>query len=299
MIRNRFRAVLLGSVAAIVLPAVCKAAPSAARQWNVDKTNQISYETDYALYNNGSQIGYENRTFGVDLGRGIHNGGFFAFLRKAPPGKRDRRLGPIASDENVAIFNTKTLRYLMFYARGDVKAELEWTNTPVYEWQIQDQSSSDGRVHFALFNTRVKKYLVYKVQNYGINLGWLAETAPQPQSFSLALKAQQITNGWVPYLGTFGQNIKGKVISVQNANQKATLMFVKPSQSTINCGDPNATVRVAPRAMMTADQMKLLYGSPTPRPPINFLACITTPPAPSMTPRIVVTFLNITYKLDN
>jgi hypothetical protein len=49
--------------------------------------------------------------------------------------------------------------------------ELDWTNTPVYEWQIQDQSASDGRVHFALFNTRVKKYLVYKVQNYGINLG--------------------------------------------------------------------------------------------------------------------------------
>jgi len=183
----------------------------------------------------------------------------------------------------------------MFYARGDVKAELEWTNTPVYEWQIQDQSSSDGRVHFALFNTRVKKYLVYKVQNYGINLGWLAETAPQPQSFSLVLKAQQITNGWVPYRGTFGQNIKGNVISVQNASQNATLLFVKPAQSTNNCSDPNATLRVAPRGMMTADQMKLLYGSATPRPPINFLACITTPTPQS----ISVTFLNITFKLDN
>jgi hypothetical protein len=113
--------------------------------------------------------------------------------------------------------------------------------------------------------------------------------------FSLAMTAQQITNGWVPYRGTFGQNIKGNLLSVQNASQKATLLFVKPGQSTSNCSDPNATLRVAPSGMMTADQMKLLYGSATPRPAINFLACITTPtPQP-----IAITFLNITFKLDN
>jgi hypothetical protein len=269
-------------------------AQTAAKQWSVDKTDQIHNETEYVLYNLGSQLGYENRTFGVDLGRGAR-GGFFFFVRQSPSGKRDRRVGPIGANDKVAIFNTKTLRYLMFYPRGDVKAELEWTNTPAYEWQIQNQSASGGRVHFALFNSRVKKYLVYKEQNYGINLGWLAQTPPQPQSFSLAMRAQQITNGWVPYLGAFGQNLKGNVISVQNASQNATLLFVKPGQSTVNCSDPNATVRVAPRAMMTADQMKLLYRSATPRPPINFLACLTTP-----TPmQVTVTFLNITYKLDN
>jgi len=293
MTRNRICAVLLGVLALIALPAVAVAAPPAAKQWSVDKTDQINNETEYVLYNLGSQLGYENRTFGVDLGRGAR-GGFFAFLRQAPSGKRDRRVGPIAGDDKVAIFNTKTLRYLMFYARGDVKAELEWSNTPVYEWRLQDQSASGGRVHFALFNTRVKKYLIYKVQNYGINLGWLVDTSPQPQSFSLAMTAQQITNGWVPYLGTFGQNLKGNLISVQNASEKATLLFVKRGQSTINCSDPNATVRVAPRGMMTADQMKLLYGSATPRLPIKFLACLTTPTPQS----ISLTFLNITYKVD-
>jgi hypothetical protein len=297
MTRNRIHTVLLVALILITIPAVSGAAPSAAKQWSVDKTDQINNETEYVLYNLGSQLGYENRTFGVDLGRGAR-GGFFFFVRQAPSGKRDRRVGPIAGDDNVAIFNTKTLRYLMFYARGDVKAELEWTNTPVYEWQIQDQSASGGRVHFALFNSRVKKYLVYKVQNYGINLGWLTDTSPQPQSFSLAMRAQQITNGWVPYLGVFGQNIKGNLISVQNASQNATLMFVKPGQSSVNCSDPNATVRVAPRGMMTAEQMKTLYRSATPRPPISFLACLTTPTMQSTQP-ISVTFLNITYKLDN
>jgi len=295
MIRNRFHGVLLGALALIALPHVSEAAPPAAKQWNVNNADQISYETDYELYNRSSQIGYENRTFGVDLGWVGHTGGHFAFLRQAPPGKRDRRLGPIAGEDNVAIFNTKTLRYLMFYTRGDVNAELEWTNAPVYEWQIQDQLASGGRVHFALFNSRVKKYLVYKVQNYGINLGWLIDTTPAPKSFSVGMSAQQITNGWVPYLGNFGQNSRGNLLSAQNASQTATLLFVKPGKSTSECSDPSATVRIAPRGMVTADQMKSLYGSTTPRLPITFLACITTP----MPQSISLTFLNITYKLDN
>ena len=278
---------------AVALTTASAAAPSAAREWNVRTSTPISYAVDYALYNTSEQIGYDNRTFGVDLGW-VNGGGLFQFMREASAGTRDHRKGQIPPDANVAIFNTKTLRYLKYYDRGDTKAELEWSPTPVYEWQLQDQSSSGGRVHFALFNSRVKKYLVHKVQNYGINLGWLNDTGPSSQSFSVGLSAQQITNGWVPYLGSFGQNTRGTLISVQNASQNATLMFVKPGKSTNDCSDPNATLRVAPRAMMSADQIKILYSSATPRLPINFLACLTTPTPQS----ISLTFLNISYKLD-
>jgi len=295
MTRNSFLSTLFTLLAAAALPAASEAAPAAAKQWNVNNANQISFATEYELYNTTEQIGYENRTFGVDLGWVGHSGGLFEFLRKAPAGVRDHRKGPIAADDNVAIYNTKTRRYLMYYSRGDTKAELEWSNTPVYEWQIQDQSSAGGRVHFALFNSRVKKYLVHKFQNYGINLGWFTNTPPTPKSFSVGLSAQQITNGWVPYLGSFGQNTKGNLLTVQNASQSATLLFVKPGKSTSDCSDPNATVRVAPRASMTADQMKTLYGSATPRLAINFLTCLTTPTPQS----ISLTFLNITYKLDD
>jgi len=281
----------LAAFALVSFPAT--AAPSSAREWNVRTSTPISYAVDYALYNTTAQIGYDNRTFGVDLGW-VSDGGLFQFMREAPAGTRDHRKGQIPPDANVAIFNTKTLRYLKYYDRGDTKAELEWSTTPVYEWQLQDQTSSGGLVHFALFNSRVKKYLVHKVQNYGINLGWLNDTGPSSQSFSVGLSAQQITNGWVPYLGKFGQNTRGTLISVQNANQSATLMFVKPGKSTNDCSDPNATLRVAPRAMMSADQMKTLYGAATPRLPINFLACLTTPTPQS----ISLTFLNISYKLD-
>jgi hypothetical protein len=293
MIKNSSLLGMFAAFALVSLPFTTHAAPATARQWNVNNTNSISYAEPYELYNTTAQIGYENRTFGVDLGW-VSNGGLFEFLRQAPPGTRDHRKGPIPPDANVAIYNSKTRRYLKYYDRSDTKAELEWSNTPVYEWQLQDQSASGGRVHFALFNSRVKKYLVHKVQNYGINLGWLNESAPAPQSFSLALRAQPITQGWVPYLGPFGQNTRGNLLTVQNASQNATLLFVKPGKSTTDCSDPNATVRVAPRGMMTPDQMKTLYGSASPRLPINFLACLTTPTPQS----ISLTYLNLTYKLD-
>ena len=244
---------LLGLLALAAVPTASQVAPPAARQWNVLNANQLSYAVEYKLYNTTEHIGYENRTFGVDLGWvSSAHGGLFEFLRQAPPGTRDHRKGPIASDANVAIYNTKTRRYLKYYKRGDTEAELEWSSTPVYEWQIQDQSASGGRVHFALFNNRVKKYLVHQFKNYGINLGWLNNAPPMPQSFSVPMSAQQITNGWVPYRGSFGQNTKGNLLTVQNASQSATLLFVKPGKSTTDCSDPNATVRVAPRGMMTA-----------------------------------------------
>src|SRR4051812_21353669 len=197
MTRNSFFSAVCTAFALAAIPAVLLAAPPSAKQWNVNNADQISYATEYELYNKTSQLGYDDRTFGVDLGWVGHSGGYFEFLRQAPAGTRDHRTGPIAGDANTALYNSKTRRYLMYYDRGDVKAELEWSSTPVYEWQIQDQSPSGGRVHFALFNSRVKKYLIYKVQNYGINLGWLNDAAPASQSFSVGMSAQQVTNGWV------------------------------------------------------------------------------------------------------
>ena len=55
------------------------------------------------------------------------------------------------------------------------------------------------------------------------------------------------------------------MISVQNADEKATLVFVKPGQSTSNCSDPNATtVRVLPGAKLTADRAYELRVAATP-----------------------------------
>jgi len=293
MTRSRLLSVLLAAAALASVPSAAQAAaPETARQWEARNAASVKTGTPYSLFNtkNNAQLGYDNRVFGVDLGW-VRNGGQFEFRRNTGnPNVRDHRRFPISETENVAIYNTKTKRYLKYHKRGPWKAELEWSRTQVFEWQVHGQSGS----RFALFNDRVDRYLVYQHKNYGINLGW-HEQGPAPvQSFSVALAAQPVTQGWIPYLGSFGGGTQGTLLSVQNASQSATLLFVKPGKSTTNCSDPSATVPLAPRASLTADQLKTLYGSATPRLPVTFLACVTTP-----TPQnITLTHVNITYRLD-
>jgi hypothetical protein len=292
-IRSRITAVLTAAIALAAVPAAAQAAtPDAARQWDARGAATVQTASPYSLFNtkNNSQVGYDNRVFGIDLGW-VKDGGQFEFRRNTgSPNVRDHRRGAIAETENVAIYNTKTRRYLKYYKRGDWKAELEWDRSPVYEWQVRGQAGA----RFALFNDRVDRYLVHQVKNYGINLGWLAEGPPPVQTFSVGMSAQPVTQGWVPYLGSFGGGTKGSLLSVQNASGSATLLFVKPGKQTSQCGDPSATVPLAPRASLTAQQLTALYGSATPRLPVTFLACVTTPTPQSVS----LTFVNITYRLD-
>ena len=288
MTRFRILAAATAFAALAAVPAAADAqAPTAANEWQVRNAATVQTGTPYQLYNtrNNSQLGHDNRTFGVDLG--WKRSGHFEFRRAtSSPNVRDHRRGPITETENVAIYNDKIHRYLKYYKRGQWKAELEWSKTPVYEWQVRGQQGN----RFALFNDRVDRFLVYQVKNYGINLGWLETGPPAPQTASVALTAQQTTQGWIPYLGRLGG--PGTLLGVQNASQTATLLFVKPGKSTNDCSDPNATVRVAPGATMTAEQRKTLYGAETPGLPVPFLACVTTATPQS----ISLTFLNVTYR---
>jgi hypothetical protein len=281
---------------AAVAVAAQVAVPPEAHQWEVPYADGVSYGVDYQLHNqkNKKQIGYENRSMGdeVDLDWVGNFGGLFSFNRKAPAGTRDHRPGPIAENADVAIYNTETRRYLTYKKFDDTLAELEWSSTPAYEWQLHDQKGTTV-ASFALFNSRVRKYLVLQGKTRGINLGWY-KTPSTPQSFTVAMSALQVTSGWVPYRGSFGGGTRGNLLSVRNASPSATLMFLKPGKSTTECSSPTATLRVAPRAAMTADQMKTLYSSETPRLPITFLACVSSPTSQP----ISLTHLNITYKLD-
>jgi len=275
------------------------AVPSDAHQWEVHNADGVSSGIDYELHNkkNKKQIGYKKRTdygHSVDLDWVGHSGGHFQFMHKAPDGTRDHRRRPIPENADVAVYNTKAKRYLKYKKHDNTVTELEWSRTPAYEWQIHDQKGTSV-ASFALFNIRAKKYLVLQTKDYGINLGWFNDSPPpSPESFSLALQPQQVIQGYVPYLGSFGENIKGNLLTVQNASQTGTLLFVKPGKSSNDCGDPNATVIVAPRATMTADQMKALYGSAMPRLAVNFLACLAVPPSQP----IGLTFLNLSYHMD-
>jgi len=285
---------LAGLAVVLIAVALQAAAPPGAKEWSVNNASEMSYGVPYELFNGNRQIGYHERSHGINLDW-VSSGGLFEFRRQAPENTTDHRRGPIGPTEKVALWSTKNRKYIVYEDRRYDEIDLGWSTRPVYEWRVEDQTASNGRVHFALYNTHENKYLVYQQKEFGINLGWYKETSSTIQTFSLGLSAQPQNEGWVPYVGSFGQNSRGNLLSVQNASTTATLMFVKPGKNTNQCGDPSATVRVAPNAKMTAAQMDTLYMSATPRLPVAFLACLTTP-----TPQnITLTFLNLTYRLDN
>src|SRR5215216_6602228 len=111
---------IMSAVLAVAAPAASQAAvPDAALQWEARGAGSVQTATVYNLFNtkNNSRIGYDNRTFGVDLGW-VSDGGQFEFRRDAG-NVRDHRHTPISETENVSIYNTKTRRYLKYYRRGE------------------------------------------------------------------------------------------------------------------------------------------------------------------------------------
>jgi hypothetical protein len=241
----------LGALGAAPTSASAVDAPSVAEQWRVANETKVQTGVEYQLHNSkGGQLGYKKRTFGADVGFVGSSGGHFKLMRKAPPNVRDHRRR-VVEDELVALYNSKHRQYLI-NGSPVFGVSLGWSRTPVYEWRLRD---IDG-VKFALFNTRKGDYLVHGYQTLGPNLWWLKNLHPtidtSPKQASVALSAQPVVRGFVPMLGKFGGGLdRGKITSIQNASTSATLMFVKPGKSTTNCGDPDATVRIAPRAIMT------------------------------------------------
>ncbi len=208
--------------------------------------------TDYELHNSkGGQMGYDERRFGVSLGFVGHGGGHFQFKPKgASPRVRDHRVRTVLEDEPLALYNTKTKQYLGvgFPVFG---ISLKWSKVPLYDWRLRDIKGP----RFALYGNG--DYLVHGHRTVGINLKWYRDTLPKPEpkptgpkEYSVALQRQQIVQGHIPYLGQFGGPLdKGKITKIQNASNDMTLLMVKRGRSTEQCGDPSATVRVAPRAL--------------------------------------------------
>src|SRR5689334_8373482 len=144
----------LALIAAAVLSivAVVRAAPSGAKEWSVNNTSEMSYGVPYELFNGSKQIGYHERRYGINLDWVGQAGGHFEFRREAPANTTDHRRGPIGASEKVAIWSTKAQQYIVYEDRSFDEVDLGWSRRPVYQWRIEDQSASNGRVHFALYN---------------------------------------------------------------------------------------------------------------------------------------------------
>ena len=283
-----FRARLLVVCVALLALAVVPAAASAANplQWTVNNNagRQLSAGTEYELVNvgGGSRIGYQSRT-GVDLGW-TSSGGNFEFRRGNP---RDHR--SIRPDEPMAIYNTKTRKYLV-YASQTFGINLDWSSSPLYQWKITQSGS-----RFSLYNTVIRDYVVYGSRLWGINLVWAGLTGQGDGIKQMSVPMTFSSFSWVhdgdllrQFAGKPGLDRQDVLTKVQNAGGEP-LYFIK-CNIELSCTLTNATVyTLAPGATMTPDQMKTAFGTENPQVPESIRMYIKDPSP------VTQTYLNISY----
>ena len=147
-----------------------------ARQWQVKNSETVKAGVEYELHNTrrrqldlSSQVGLKKTS--VFLGKDVEDlgwvgsrGGHFEFRRANP---RDHR--SISPDETLALYNTKNGKYLVYRAGLAIH---DFNSSPSYEWMVLDREGAD----FALYNTKIRDYLVLGVRFKGANnhsLAWL------------------------------------------------------------------------------------------------------------------------------
>jgi len=146
------------------------------RQWQVKYTAQLLNRQPYELHNLRrreldltSQLGFKEgpRLKPDTIAFTGPSGGFFQFVRH-----RDNNPTIIKGYQTVAMYNTKTGRYLYYDNKGKFK-EFRWDDSPVYQWLLELQcpaAAPQFNVTFSLHNNLLRADLVY-VSSYGLT--WL------------------------------------------------------------------------------------------------------------------------------
>jgi len=75
--------------------------------------------------------------------------------------------------------------------------------------------------------------------------------------------------GRFPSQGT----LTGTLTRVQNPRNSVWLGFLKPGFGSVDCGNPNAYVRLDPGGTLSRDQFRTLFNSENPALPVQFVAC--------------------------
>jgi hypothetical protein len=258
----------LTAIAMLAIPAQASAVSKTDPwQWQAPPSSlepRVGYS--FTLYNqiNGRTLGYEERTFGINLGWVGSKGNLQWVL------KRDFRYG-----DKLALVNTKADDYVAYGSRS-VGINLVWKNYPVYEWVVNWDPTTK---RFSLYNTAARDYVVYGERSFGVNLIWLKDlptvpaNAPGVKTASLTMRRQTYAQ-YTWYTGGFGGGVDGTLRKVTNPNPDIWVRFVKLGDSERECHNPDARfVWVRPYATMTADEMKAAFGGATPRLPVSVLAC--------------------------
>jgi hypothetical protein len=129
-------------------------------QWELRGMSRIQPNIPYAIYNlrrteqgKEAQLAFKETpgdTVGRDATGWGPNGGLFEFRRAPAPTDK----GAIVADEYLAIYNTKTKRFMEAYG--------VWADAPQYVWQLRGLQANAGEtaMSFALYNVPIGRYLV-------------------------------------------------------------------------------------------------------------------------------------------
>lgn len=134
-------------------------------------TREISLGESYILKNvtAGKHVGYGSREYGINL----------IWDSPLPIDAGNVRfktlggVGPLRPGQAVAVFVTGG-GYL-YYKTRKYGINLEFSKTPIYEWQVQAGAPADPiqiRTRVSLYNTKIREHVVYCKREYGINLRW-------------------------------------------------------------------------------------------------------------------------------
>lgn len=265
---SRLAGVAIALVALLMAPTASALPITTLRQWSFG-TRTLMTGTQYQLRNlvNNKSLGYRAGSTSPQL-QWASNGTWELLPHNANHTVRDHRKRPVVSGGQYWLVNSAARRY---FAPG--AASSGWRTLPV-AWTVEIEPST-GAV--SLRSSWVGDYLIYNPHKSGFTIGWLSNLT---HTASVPMQAQQVTQGFVPFLGAFGGgvNFSAILIDVRNPPNGPWLSFVKPGFSTTQCGNPNAIIRLGPGQVMTPAQMRTLWGSTTPslRQRLPFLTCAAT-----------------------
>lgn len=100
---------------------------------------------------------------------------------------------------------------------------------------------------------------------------------PKTDIYSFNLRRQQVNQGPIPYVGSFGGQplpIYGNLLQIQNSNAFRIGLPLAGHNSSECFGNPSAVLTLAPGSKTTPQDLKSVYGQTTPALPVVIIACI-------------------------
>jgi hypothetical protein len=244
------------------------------------------------LYNtvHKKYVMYGRRKYGINLvwtkstSFGTEGWKPFYFSRKNKDDKSLLKYGELVA------MNAHRGGYIKYKKRRN-GINLVWSKTPVYQWKItggeigMEIEATHGAV--GLYNTKHKDHIVYCKRSRGINLRWAKDCESKKSkkkeiSFVYTVKALETSEGVRPYSLTWNPGppnnayMKSLQIIKPAGFPTFTAFLFKKGEALRNCGMSSAGITLNEGDKISGKQLKTLYGTEKPRPPVNILACVST-----------------------